>query len=57
MIHIGLWSNGFGAPHHGNDTIGRKSIRLLPISDKETHPTKKQASHHGLRHNGDFGKC
>jgi hypothetical protein len=28
MIHMGLWSNGFGAPHHGNDAIRRKSIRL-----------------------------
>jgi hypothetical protein len=34
----GLRSNGFGASHHGSDTIGRKSIRADPISDKETHP-------------------
>jgi hypothetical protein len=31
---LGLWSNGFGTPHRGNDTIGRKSIRLPPSATK-----------------------
>ena len=30
LIHIGLWSNGFGLPHHGNHTIGRpKTLHAL----------------------------